>query len=94
MITHNSYFDDKVQSVGSTRNGRRFTVGIIAEGEYHFGTDAAERMSVTGGELHVKRDGSVAWLTYSAGTSFEVGVKSGFTVKSLGGPAAYLCEYL
>jgi len=94
MITHNSYFDDKVQSVGSTRNGRRFTVGVIAEGEYHFGTDAAERMTVTSGELHAKRDGSVTWAIYATGTAFEIGAKSGFTVKALGGPASYLCEYL
>jgi uncharacterized protein YaiE (UPF0345 family) len=94
-IQHNSYFDAAVQSVASERNGRKFSVGIIAEGTYHFGTDAAERMTVLSGCLVAKLDGSDAWITYPAGTNFEVPAKSGFDVKSAaGGDTAYHCEYL
>lgn len=92
MLTHNTYFDGKVQSVGFTRNGRKATVGVIAPGEFHFGTDAAERMTVTSGELQARlADG--AWVVYPAGTAFEIPAKSGFDVKATA-PAAYLCEFL
>lgn len=91
-LTHHSYFDGAVQSVGFERNGRRATVGVIAPGEYHFGTEAPERMTVTSGELAVCPDGG-AWTTYAAGTSFEVAGSSGFDVRATA-PAAYLCEYL
>jgi purine/pyrimidine-nucleoside phosphorylase len=92
MLKHNTYFDGKVQSVGYERNGRRATAGVIDAGEYHFGTDAPERMTVISGELHAKRAGE-EWRAYPAGTSFEVPGKSGFDVKALA-PAAYLCEFL
>ena len=92
MLTHNTYFDGKVQSVGFERNGRKATVGVIAPGEFHFGTGAPERMTVTSGELQAKLAGG-QWVVYPAGTSFEVPGKSGFDVKATA-PAAYLCEFL
>ena len=92
MLKHNTYFDGKVQSVGFERNGRKATVGVIAPGEFHFGTDAAERMTVTSGELHAKLAGGT-WVVYPAGTAFEVPAKSGFDVKAIA-PTAYLCEFL
>lgn len=94
MLSHNSYFDGAVQSIGFERNGLRATAGVIAPGEYHFNTGAAERMTVSSGELRVKQDGSKEWHTYAAGTAFEVPAKSGFDVQAVGGPAAYLCEFL
>jgi uncharacterized protein YaiE (UPF0345 family) len=93
MLKHNTYFDGKVQSIGFERNGRRATAGVIAPGEYHFGTDAPERMTVVSGELEAKLDGESAWRTYPAGTQFEVRGKSGFDVRARDS-AAYLCEFL
>jgi uncharacterized protein YaiE (UPF0345 family) len=93
MLKANTYFDGKVQSVGFERNGRRQTVGVIDTGEFHFGTDAAERMTVISGELWVKFAGAADWRSFPAGTIFEVAGKSGFDVKAVL-PAAYLCEYL
>jgi uncharacterized protein YaiE (UPF0345 family) len=94
MLKHNTYFDDRVQSIGFERNGLRGTVGVIAPGEYHFGTGAAERMTVVSGQLNVKLDGGATWQTFGAGTYFEVPANSGFDVQAVGGPAAYLCEFL
>jgi uncharacterized protein YaiE (UPF0345 family) len=91
MLKHNTYFEGNVQSVGFERNGRRMTVGVIDPGEFHFGTDAAERMTVVSGELDVRI--ASTWQTYPAGTQFEVAAKSGFDVRARE-PAAYLCEYL
>ena len=93
MLTHNSYFDGKVQSVGFERHGRRLTLGVIDCGEYHFDTHAAERMTVTVGELTVRVTGSSDWQRYPAGTAFEVPAKTGFDVKAEL-PSGYLCEFL
>ena len=92
-INHSAYFDDKVQSLASTRHGRKFSVGIISSGDYRFGTEAAERMTVNSGLLTVKIDGTSEWVPYPAGTNFEVAANSGFDVKATG-DTAYQCEYL
>jgi uncharacterized protein YaiE (UPF0345 family) len=91
MLKHNSYYEGKVQSVGFERLFRKMTVGVIAPGEYHFGTDAPERMTVVSGELEAKIYDT--WRTYPAGTVFEVPGKGGFDVRARE-PAAYLCEFL
>lgn len=93
VLKHNSYFDGGVQSVGFERLGRRMTVGVIAPGEYHFGTEAPERMTVVTGELQVRPDGEKEFRVYPAGTQFEIAGRSGFDVRALA-PAAYLCEFL
>lgn len=93
MLKHNTYFEGKVQSVGFERNGRRATAGVVDAGEFHFGTDAPERMTVVSGELWAKLPGEAAFRAFPAGTAFEVPGKSGFDVKALA-PAAYLCEFL
>ena len=93
MLTHKTFFDGRVQSVGFERNGRRQTAGVIDVGEFHFGTDAAERMHVISGELWVRQAGEAAWRSFPAGTYFEVPGKSGFDVKAAS-PSAYLCEFL
>ena len=93
MLSHNSYFDGNVQSIGFERHGRRMTAGVIAPGEYHFGTEAPERMSVTSGELFVRLSPTAEWRGYPAGTAFEIAGKSGFDVRAAE-PSAYLCEFL
>lgn len=93
MLKHNTYFEGKVQSIGFARLGRRMTAGVISPGEYHFNTDTPERMTVTSGELFVRRPGDSDWRDYAAGTIFEVPGKSSFEVRA-SEPAAYLCEFL
>ena len=93
MLKHNQYFDGAVQSVGFERNGRKATVGVIAPGSYHFGTAAPERMTVISGCLRVRPDGG-EWGGFAQGTAFEIIGDSGFDVEAVGGPAAYLCEFL
>lgn len=92
-LQHNSYFDAAVQSVGFTRDGARQSVGVMDAGEYHFGTDAPERMTVVAGELVVLLPGAQEWTTYGAGAAFEVPGSSGFDLR-VAAPTAYLCEYL
>ena len=92
MLKHNLYFDGQVQSIGFERHGRRLTAGVIAPGQFHFGTEAPERMTVVSGELAV-RTSEGEWRIYPAGTQFEVAGKSGFDVRAAE-PTAYLCEFL
>jgi uncharacterized protein YaiE (UPF0345 family) len=92
MLKHNVYFEGKVQSVGFERHGRKATAGVIAPGEFHFGTDAPERMTIVSGELEAKI-GAGGWKSFPAGTTFEVPGKSGFDVKATEA-VAYLCEFL
>ncbi|MEA2695898.1 MAG: purine/pyrimidine-nucleoside phosphorylase [Myxococcales bacterium] len=93
MLKHNTYFEGKVQSIGFERLGRRMTAGVIAPGEFHFGTEAPERMSVISGELAVRLATGSDWRLYPAGTVFEVAGRSGFDVRAVE-PTAYLCEFL
>ncbi len=93
MPKHNSYFDGKVQSLGFERHGRRATVGVIEPGEYHFGTDGAERMTVVSGELQARIGKATTWVVYPVGTAFEIPAKSGFDVRA-DVPAGYVCEFI
>jgi hypothetical protein len=93
MLKHNTYFDGRVQSLAFERNSLRATIGVIVPGEYHFNTAAAERMSVISGQLSAKLMGG-EWESFPAGTYFEVPANSSFDVRAIGGPAAYLCEFL
>ncbi|MBI2384120.1 MAG: pyrimidine/purine nucleoside phosphorylase [Gammaproteobacteria bacterium] len=93
MLKHNTYFDGKVQSIGFERNGLRATVGVIAPGEYRFNTAAAERMTVLSGQIQANV-GDAGWATFPTGTVFEVPANGAFDVRAVGGPAAYLCEFL
>ncbi|MDR3415848.1 MAG: pyrimidine/purine nucleoside phosphorylase [Nevskia sp.] len=95
MLKHNSYFNGAVQSIGFERNGLRATVGVIDAGEQrHFNTAAAERMTVVSGQLRANLGVAAGWVSYPAGSYFEVAANSGFDVQAVGGPAAYLCEFL
>jgi uncharacterized protein YaiE (UPF0345 family) len=69
------------------------TVGVIAPGEYHFNTDAAERMTVVSGEISARIAKGSDWRAFPAGTVFEVPGKSGFDVRT-SESSAYLCEFL
>jgi uncharacterized protein YaiE (UPF0345 family) len=91
MLKHNTYFEGRVQSLAFERLGRRMTTGVITPGEFHFGTDAPERMTIMSGEVEAKLGD--AWRSYPAGTTFEVPGKSGFDIRAKE-PAAYLCEFL
>ena len=93
MLKHNTYFDGRVQSIGFERHGRRLTAGVIDAGEFHFGTEAPERMHVVSGELWVRVQGQNEFQRYPTGTCFEVGAKSGFDVRAEL-PSAYVCEFL
>lgn len=89
----NEYFEGKVKSIAF--QGRRYnsTVGVMAPGEYEFGTGKAEIMTVIAGELTVKLPGKQDWKSFGAGSKFEVEANSKFQLK-VENDTAYLCEFV
>jgi len=93
MIKANSYFEGQVQSLGFHQQDGDSSVGVMAPGEYTFGTAAPERMTVVKGALTVKQAGEQEWVTFKAGQSFNVKGDSSFDLQ-VKESTAYLCEYL
>jgi uncharacterized protein YaiE (UPF0345 family) len=90
----NVYFDGKVVShTLRFADGAKKTVGLVYPGEYHFGTDAPERMDITAGSCRVILDGSTETRDYAAGSGFDVPGKSGFTMRVEDGIAEYVCSF-
>ena len=90
----NVYFDGKVVSHTILMpDGAKKTLGLIYPGEYHFGTDAPERMDITAGGCEVRLDGEGTWKTYEGGSFFKVPGKSGFDIKVASGIAEYVCSF-
>jgi uncharacterized protein YaiE (UPF0345 family) len=91
----NVYFDGKVVSHSILfADGSKKTLGLIYPGEYHFGTDKAERMEIVAGSCTVTLDGQTDTATYAAGTHFDVPAKSGFTIRVPAGLCEYVCSFL
>ena len=54
MLQSNEYFDGKVKSIGFTSSSTgRASVGVMAEGEYTFGTAQPEEMTVVLSLIHI-----------------------------------------
>ena len=92
MFKTNEYFDGKVKSISFTSKDGPATIGVMAVGEYEFGTDTVEIMTVVSGSMDIKLPGSSDWQSYRAGESFEVakGVRFGVRVAV---ESSYLCLY-
>lgn len=93
MFKVNEYFNGTVKSIGFQRGEDTATIGVMAPGEYEFGTAKREVMHVVSGALTVKLPGSDAWETFEAGSQFKVPADSKFQLK-VAVDTAYLCEYL
>jgi uncharacterized protein YaiE (UPF0345 family) len=90
----NIYFEGRVVSHSVfLPDGQKKTLGLIYPGEYHFGTDAPERMDITAGSCRVRLDGSAEWRDYGAGSYFAVPGKSGFDIAVSSGIAEYVCSF-
>ena len=92
MFKVNEYFNGTVKSIAFTGEEGPATVGVMAPGEYEFGTAQREIMHVVSGELVVKLPGSDAWETFATGTQFNVPADSKFQLQ-VKVDTAYLCEY-
>lgn len=92
MFKTNQYFDGKVTSIAFQTETLPATVGVMAQGEYEFGTSQKEYMTVTSGSLTVKLPDATDWATFKAGETFIVEANQRFQVKA-DVESAYLCLY-
>ncbi|TWU00818.1 pyrimidine/purine nucleoside phosphorylase [Stieleria varia] len=88
----NEYFDGNVKSIGFENSEGRVTAGVMAPGEYEFGTNEHERMKVVSGELKVRLPGSESFESFPAGTEFNVEANEKFQLQ-VEQATAYLCFY-
>lgn len=92
MFKVNEYFDGTVKSIAFAQAEGSATIGVMAAGEYEFGTAQREIMHVVSGALSVKLPGSEQWQTFATGSQFDVPANSKFQLK-VAVDTAYLCEY-
>ncbi len=92
MFQVNEYFDGKVKSIGFQGPELASTVGVMAAGEYEFGTTQKETMTVVAGELRVCLPGESEFCAYGPGESFIVEANEKFQLE-VASDTAYLCTY-
>lgn len=88
----NDYFKGNVVSIAFQTSTLPATIGVMAIGEYEFGTSQHETMSVTSGALAVLLPNTSKWQLVSEGEHFEVEANQVFKVK-VEVETAYLCVY-
>lgn len=92
MFKTSKYFDGDVVSITFQTETLPATIGVMAVGEYSFGTNQRETMTVVSGALCVQQQGEETWRTYAAGDSFVVNSGNSFKLK-VDVETAYLCTY-
>ena len=93
MFDTNQYFDGKVASISHNGAEGKATVGVIAPGEYEFGTSTIEIMTVISGRMKVQLKGESDWKEYKKFESFRVEKDSSFKVQ-VTEDTPYQCLYL
>lgn len=92
MFKTNEYFEGKVKSIAFTSEKGPATIGVMAKGEYEFGTSTKEYMTVVSGKLTVKLPDSSEWKDYNPNDTFIVEAGKKFNLK-VDIETSYLCIY-
>jgi len=92
MFKTNEYYDGNVRSISFETPDCPATIGVMAAGEYNFGTSTIEHMTVTSGLLFVMQPGETEWKSYKPFETFIVAKGVTFKVKAES-DATYLCLY-
>lgn len=92
MFKVNEYFDGKVKSIGFTTPECPATLGVMAPGEYEFGTSTVEYMTVVSGVMSVRLPGETDFRDYRPFETFMVPKGAKFQLR-IAADAAYLCLY-
>lgn len=92
MFKTNEYFDGKVKSIAFDASGTPATLGVMAAGEYTFGTSSTEYMTVVSGMMEVALPGQKQSKVYQPNETFVVPAGTSFEVK-VEADTAYLCLY-
>ena len=92
MLEVNEYFEGHMKSIALQTATLPATVGVMAVGEYTFGTSQRETMRVGSGALTVRLPGEDDWQTFEEGAAFVVAADRSFDVK-VAVETAYYCTY-
>jgi len=92
MFDVNEYFDGKVKSLAFQAGNDKATVGVMAAGDYEFGTNTIEHMTLISGEMSVKLPDENDWRSIAVNETFIVAADVSFSVK-IACDSAYLCLY-
>lgn len=92
MFKTNEYFEGKVKSISFNTAEGPATIGVMAVGEYEFGTSSKEIMTVTSGAMSVKLPGTDEWKLFKQNETFIVEANNKFGAK-VEEETAYLCLY-
>lgn len=92
MFKVNEYFDGNVKSLAFETAECAATIGVMKMGEYEFGTNCIEHMTVVSGKMSVKLPNQNEWKTYHPFEMFIVEKDTKFLVK-VEADTAYLCKY-
>ncbi|HNW50280.1 MAG TPA: pyrimidine/purine nucleoside phosphorylase [Prolixibacteraceae bacterium] len=92
MFNVNQYFEGNVMSMAFENEEGKATVGIMAPGEYEFGTSTIELMTVISGEMTVLLPGESEWKTYQPFETFRVEKDAKFKLV-IKEDCAYKCLY-
>ena len=90
-VSHNVYFEGKVQSLGLDTAKGKATLGVMKKGTYTFSTSSPEKMVVIAGVMDVKLPGE-AFKRYAEQEEFDVAGDTSFDVVC-DADVAYLCYY-
>src|SRR5690606_7097494 len=88
-ISHNVYFDGKVQSLGIETERGKATLGVMKKGSYQFSASSPERMVVISGILNAKLPDE-SWNKYLEQEEFNVEANTIFDV-ICDTDVAYIC---
>lgn len=92
MFKVNEYFDGKVKSLAFQTAEGPATIGVMAKGEYEFGTSTKEIMTVITGKMTVRLPGSQEWIEYKPNDTFVVEANKKFELRVVE-DTSYLCLY-
>ncbi|MFZ4413955.1 MAG: pyrimidine/purine nucleoside phosphorylase [Bacteroidales bacterium] len=92
MFKTNEYFDGKVKSIAYETIEGPATIGVMAAGEYEFGTSSVEHMTVTSGKMIIQLSGETEWKEYKEFETFIVPKDSKFKLK-IAEDTTYRCLY-
>lgn len=92
MFKVNEYFDGQVKSLGFNNTEGDVTIGVMAAGEYEFGTSTLEYMTVTSGKMTVLLPGESDWKSFTEFETFIVDKDQKFKVK-VNESTSYKCLY-
>lgn len=92
MFKTNEYFNGNVKSIALDTAEGPATLGVMAPGEYEFGTSTVEYMTVVSGTMTVQLPGETEWKEYNPFDTFVVEKDRKFRLR-IAADAAYLCLY-